>query len=212
MKLEGKIHLATGILVFLTYLVLNLVFEQTDTVQLLKSEDLKTLAELKEDEKFAFVGVAQDSLQQIESLSKESAVKLQEIPKEHYQIIQDLSLNNLSRAKWAHGLVRLWLIFYLFSSIFILFTKKLNYEISFQKALFHASKLSIFFALFVGGATFITQIIFDQEIAVQALFVQFVNMLKTGIIYGILISIFIYFHPQNLLRLKNKKQQQQKSK
>ena len=208
--MQLKFGIGAFVLVCLTYIVIYSVFFNTNEFAELQSDEIQSFFKISEDNRMAITGAPQDSLQLVKELSPNERSFLQDLPKEKYQILQYSLDTNLSMAKWVYSIIRLILIAYILAVIYWMFTKPLNYEISFQKAMYIGTKISVLFALYTAVATLLVQFIFNQipnsVIVFQALLMQFLNMLKTGLIYTVAISVFIYFHPHNTLRKKSKKQ------
>lgn len=208
--MQLKFGIGAFVLVCLTYIVIYSVFFNPNEFAELQSGEIQSFFKISEDNRMAITGAPQDSLQLVKELSPNERSFLQDLPKEKYQILQNSLDTNLSMAKWVYSIIRLILIAYILAVIYWMFTKPLNYEISFQKAMYTGTKISVLFALYTAVATLLVQFIFNQipnsVIVFQALLMQFLNMLKTGLIYTVAISVFIYFHPHNTLRKKSKKQ------
>lgn len=208
--MQLKFGIGAFVLVCLTYIVIYSVFFNPNEFTELQSDEIQSFFKISEDNRMAITGAPQDSLQLVKELSPNERSFLQDLPKAKYQILQNSLDTNLSMAKWVYSIIRLILIAYILAVIYWMFTKPLNYEISFQKAMYTGTKISVLFALYTAVATLLVQFIFNQipnsVIVFQALLMQFLNMLKTGLIYTVAISVFIYFHPHNTLRKKSKKQ------
>ena len=208
--MQLKFGIGAFVLVCLTYIVIYSVFFNPNEFTELQSDEIQSFFKISEDNRMAITGAPQDSLQLVKELSPNERSFLQDLPKAKYQILQNSLDKNLSMAKWVYSIIRLILIAYILAVIYWMFTKPLNYEISFQKAMYIGTKISVLFALYTAVATLLVQFIFNQipnsVIVFQALLMQFLNMLKTGLIYTVAISVFIYFHPHNTLRKKSKKQ------
>lgn len=206
--MQLKLGISTFVLVCLTYLIIYSVFYNQNEFKDLSSDEIQTYFKIPEENRMAITGAPQDSLNLIKELAQNEREFLQKLSVVKYQTLQQSLNNNLEMAKWVYSIVRLCLIAYIFGIIYWLFTKELNYEISFQKAMYTGTKTSVLFAIYTAVATLLAQFIFNQlpnaVVVFQALLMQFLNMLKTGLIYTVAISIFIYFHPHNTLRKKSK--------
>jgi len=208
--MQLKFGIGAFVLVCLTYITIYSVFFNPNEFAELQSDEIQSFFKISEDNRMSITGAPQDSLNLVKELSPNEREFLQKLSSQKYQIIQNSLQTNLSMAKWIYSVVRLFLIAYILSVIYWLFTKPLNYEISFQKAMYTGTITSVLFALYTAIATLLVQFIFNHipngVVVFQALLMQFLNMLKTGLIYTVAISVFIYFHPHNNLRKKSKNQ------
>lgn len=208
--MQLKFGIGAFVLVCLTYITIYSVFYNPNEFADLKTDEVQTFFKISEDNRMSITGAPQDSLDLVKELSPNERSFLQNLSSQKYQIIQNSLQTSLSMAKWVYSIIRLFLIAYILGVIYWLFTKPLNYEISFQKAMYTGTITSVLFALYTAVATLLVQFVFNHipngVVVFQALLMQFLNMLKTGLIYTVAISVFIYFHPHNNLRKKSKKQ------
>lgn len=214
MKTTKLISLVTFLLVVLSYIGINKAYYNPEPFKGLNETEIEIYSKLSEEDKITIIGVPHDSIKTVTDISDSTAISLAQIPTSSYQIFQEAITTNLTLAKYLFYVIRLLLIFYIFIYCYHLFTNKFKYSISFQSALYAGCKLTIGFCIFVISATMINQLIFNTEInlniLVQSLFVQFLNTLKIGVMYAVFTAIFLYFHPQNQLRLEQKRKKQEK--
>lgn len=209
LKIQTKLNLITFGIVVLCYLGIGALFQDNpEGLNFLSSSQQEKLWSLPEEDKIALIQLDWDN--RVEWFEKDS-LKTQLIASLNqieFEIVQSFNLNQLERAKWMYIMIRLILLAFLFTSVYIYFTQTVKFSISFQKALFTATKLTVLFAVFVLIAT-LFQILLSSGFSLnvwEVLLFQFVNMLKTGLLYSVAISVFIYFHPHNQLRIQQKKQ------
>lgn len=105
--------------------------------------------------------------------------------------------------------VRFVLALFLFLSLYLHFTTKLNYEGDFQKIMYKGVILSLVYGCFTSIGFFINLGINPQDgvanySAFSAWFIQMKEIVKVGLLYTIPIMIWIYFHPQNRVRNRKK--------
>jgi hypothetical protein len=118
-----------------------------------------------------------------------------------YQTFQKISQQSLNVEETLHTYRRLILILFLVLGSYFLFTKKYQFSITFQKAMYHNVIFSLIFSLFCIFSFILTQtlrgITTDSSILLQFSFAHFIEVLKSTMIWFILVSFFIYYHPQN---------------
>ncbi len=103
--------------------------------------------------------------------------------------------------------VRFVLILYIFFTINHHFTTKLKYEGEFQKIMYKGVVLSILFACFTTVGLLINFYLNPQSedySLSQAWLVQTREWVKIGLLYSVFMVIWIHFHPNNKVRLRNK--------
>ena len=124
------------------------------------------------------------------------------MPSENYETLQKLSRESLEIEKTLHTYRRLILILFLVLSSYFAFNKKYKFNITFQKAMYTNVVSSLIFALFCIFSFILTQTIRGttngSSILLQFGFAHFIEVLKSTMIWFILVSFFIYFHPQNI--------------
>lgn len=192
-----------------------------------KEEDLSNLSledkklffnDLDEKQKEGIATTSQDSLKN-EYFENDTTFQLiKSLQPEKYESFQLISRKTLELDKTIHFYRRLILIFFLFGTTYLAFIKKYKYNITFQKALYDNVLRLLLFALFCVFSFVATQAIRgaigDSSILLQYAFANFIDTLKTSFIWVILISFFIYFHPQNIdwyqKRLEKKRRKAEK--
>lgn len=111
--------------------------------------------------------------------------------------------------QYLHSSIRLILLLYMFFSLNLYFTEKLNYEGVFQKIMYKGVLLSLLFACFTSVGFFISLYMHPQDNVenfnlFSAWFVQAKEIVKFGLMYTVFIMIWIHFHPNNQIRLRKK--------
>tara|TARA_B100001173_G_C16025495_1_gene563857 strand:- start:3003 stop:3665 length:663 start_codon:yes stop_codon:yes gene_type:complete len=195
------------------------------------SDNSSTFNNLTLDEKLFFFNELDDDQKEgiantsIDSLKKEffedslTYNKIKSLPFQTYEAFQKISLESLSIEQNLHIYRRLILILCLVLYSYFLFSKKYNFNITFQKAMFHNAVFSFIFSLFCIFSFILTQTIRgtvgDSSFLLQYGFAHFISVLKSTLFWFVAISFFIYFHPQNIdwyqKRVAKKKRKEGKS-
>lgn len=170
--------------------------------------------DLDDEQREGIATTRQDSLQRSYFQDSLTYIKIIQLNPEKYTKLQLVSQKTLELGKTIHIFRRLFLIVFLFASTYISFVKKYKYNITFQKALYDNSIRALIFALFSVFAFVITQTIRgtigDTSILLQYGFGNLIETLKSALIWILLISFFIYFHPQNIDWYKRRMEKKQK--
>lgn len=190
----------------LLYISLGKIYQNEKPFEDLSSSEVTLFQSIDEETKLALVGIPQDSLlAHTEDLDSLSAV-LAQVPPASYDSMQKTMKNNSDLAYALFAGVRFILILFLSIVLYLKFIGPLSYAISFQKGLFEGTKLVLLFGIFLAIATTINQFIFSGiprlDVLFSGLFTQMIKMLKIGLIYSVVIAAFLWFHPQNQLRLQ----------
>tara|TARA_B100001769_G_C22085626_1_gene585190 strand:- start:106 stop:768 length:663 start_codon:yes stop_codon:yes gene_type:complete len=220
MKENKLLVLGCLVAIFTLYIITYSSSNKSTTFDnLTLDEKLFFFNELEDDQK---EGIATTS---IDSLKKEffgdslTYYKIKSLPLETYQAYQGISKRSLEIEQNLHIYRRLILILCLVLYSYFLFSKKYNFNISFQKAMFHNAVFSFIFSLFCIFSFILTQTIRgtvgDSSFMLQYGFAHFISVLKSTLFWFVAISFFIYFHPQNIdwhkKRIAKKKAKEKKS-
>lgn len=207
--------IATFALYFITYLT---------------TEDASAYANISTEDKVFFFnelddkqkeGIATTSLDSLKaSFFEDNSVfeKVKALPVETYKTFQKISQESLSVEQTLHTYRRLILILTLVIGSYLLFTKKHKNNITFQRAMYENVILSLIFSIFCIFSFILTQTIRgtvgDSSFLLQYGFAHFITVLKSTLIWFVLVSFFIYFNPQNIdwyqKRLAKKQAKQEK--
>jgi hypothetical protein len=214
MKKNKFIMLGLLIALFgLYYISYSNAIDEKD-LQNLSFEDKKLFFnDLDEKQKEGIATTSQDSLKNEYFKNDTTFQLIKNLDVEKYNSFQLISRKTLELDKTIHFYRRLILILFLFGTTYLAFIKKYKYNITFQKALYDNIIRILLFALFCVFSFVATQAIRgaigDSSVLLQYAFANFIDTLKTSLIWVILISFFIYFHPQNIdwyqKRLEKKK-------
>lgn len=191
--------LATFILYFITY---SSVKDDASFSALSDEDKIFFFNDLDDKQKEGIASTPIDSLKA--SFFEDTTVyhKLKEMPIETFKTFQKISQESLEIEETLHRYRRLILIISLVLGSYFLFTKKFKFNVTFQKALYHNAIFSLIFSVFCIFSFVITQKIrgtgTDSSVLVQFGFAHFIEVLKSTMIWFILVSFFIYFHPQNI--------------
>lgn len=203
MKENKLLVLGTLVVTFALYFITYSSLDDPSEYDKLTLED-KTLFYNDLDDK-QMEGIATtpiDSLKREYFEEDSTFKKLKEIPIENYKILQKLSRESLGIEQNLHTYRRLILILFLVLGSYFTFTKKYKFNITFQKAMYHNVVASLIFALFCIFSFVLTQTLRGttngSSILLQFGFAHFIKVLKSTMIWFILVSFFIYFHPQNI--------------
>lgn len=220
MKENKIVILSTLVATFLLYFITYNSVGDNSSFEALSMED-KTFFfnDLDDKQKEGIATTSLDSLK-VEFFEDQAIFnKIKAMPSETYESFQKISQESLQIEQNLHTYRRLILILFLFLSSYFLFTKKFKNNITFQKAMYHNAINSLIFAVFCIFSFVLTQTIrgtgTDSAILVQFGFAHFIEVLKSSMIWFILISFFIYFNPQNIdwhqRRLQKKKAKEEKA-
>lgn len=209
MKQFKIIPAITFVVILVSYLAIFNTYSSAGAFDELTPDEAFGYAKLSEEEKIAILNLPQDSLEFVaSSFSDSTLVALQNVAPKTYQGYQDKTWQLVNVSSTMFSVKRLILALFILISGYLGFTKKLNYTLTFQKALFENVKYAVLFTLFSICAIMVTQMMlgtmreFSQMI--QILLGELKEDLKYGIMYSILIAAFLYFHPHNQERLKQK--------
>jgi len=166
------------------------------------NEKLFFFNELDDDQKEGIATTSMDSLKKEFFEDSLKYNKIKSLPSKTYEAFQKISVESLNIEQKLHIYRRLILILCLVLSSYFLFSKKYNFNISFQKVMFHNAVFSFIFSLFCIFSFFLTQAIRgtigESYFMLQYGFAHFISVLKSTLFWFIAISFFIYFHPQNI--------------
>jgi hypothetical protein len=204
--------MGAGLALILLYISLTGIHKSRNKASLLSKEEISVFQSIDDDTKMALIGIPQDSILAHIDKADSATVLLGQLPVEKYQLVQNVLQNNHQLTYRLFIGIRFILVAFLAVVLYVKFIGTLNYRISFQKALFEATKMVLLFALLLALATVINQMVHygTPEITtlLTGLFTQLIKMLKLGLIYGVVISAFLWFHPNNMLRLEKKQQKE----
>ncbi len=158
--------------------------------------------ELDDDQKEGIATTSIDSLKKEFFEDSLAYNKIKSLPFETYEAFQKISKESLNIEQNLHIYRRLILILCLIIYSYLLFSRKYNFNITFQKAMFHNAIFSFIFSLFCIFSFVLTQTIRgtvgDSSFILQFGFAHFISVLKSTLFWFVAISFFIYFHPQNI--------------
>lgn len=204
--------MGAGLALIVLYLTLTNIHNTENPFEGLSEQEVQVFKSIDDETRLALIGVPQDSIIAHIDKADSATVQLSRFNPNKYQIVQEVLQNNHQLAYRLYIGIRFILLAFLCIILYVKFIGPLNYQISFQKALFEATKLVLLFALLLAGATLINQIVYsgmpDVSVLFTALFTQIIKMLKLGLVYGVFISAFLWFHPNNMLRLKKKQEKE----
>lgn len=111
--------------------------------------------------------------------------------------------------QYLHSAIRLILLLYMFVTLNFYFIEKLKYEGEFQKIMYKGVLMSLLFACFTSIGFFIALSLNPQDnienfSIFSAWFVHAKEIVKFGLMYTVFVMIWIYFHPNNKVRLRKK--------
>lgn len=220
MKKFKVIPAAVFILLVASYLAIFSSYSDTKVYNELSPSDLTGYSKLEENDQIKIIGLPQDSVQVKPDFSKEGKEILGNVSNETYTAFQTISSQMAGVSEKIYFVKRLILLGFLLTTIMVAFKKKFKYNVTFQKALYENVKVSLMFVLFSITALLITQTVLGTlrstgQMA-QIFLGEAVSTLKYALLYSVFISIFIYFHPQNIhwynKRLERKRKNEQKAK
>jgi len=207
--------IVTFLLYFITY---SSTEEESSFDNLSMNDKTFFFNDLTDKEKEGIAITEKDSLKN--KFFEDSLVylKIKEMPLEKYKTFQKISQQSLSIEQNLHTYRRLILLLFLVLGSYFTFTKKYQFNITFQKAMYHNVIYSLIFSLFCIFSFILTQkirgISNGSSILLQFSFAHFIEVLKSTLIWFILVSFFIYFHPQNIdwykKRIEKKKKKLEK--
>lgn len=220
MKENKIVILSTLLATFLLYFVTYTSVGDNSSFEALSIEDKTFFFNDLDDKQSEGIATTEMDSLKIEFFENDTIFhRIKSMPIDTYKTFQKISQESLEIEQTLHTYRRLILILFLFLSSYFLFTKKFKNNITFQKAMYHNAINSLIFAVFCIFSFVLTQTIrgtgTDSSILVQFGFAHFIEVLKSSMIWFILISFFIYFNPQNIdwyqRRMEKKKAKQEKA-
>lgn len=220
MKENKLVVLGCLVVTFLLYLITYSSIDNQEISKNISQEELTLFFnDLDDQQKEGIASTEQDSL--LIDFFEDSLVffKIKKMPSKAYQTFQKISQQSLSVEETLHTYRRLILILFLVLGSYFIFTKKYQFSITFQKAMYHNVIFSLIFSLFCIFSFILSQtlrgVTTDSYILLQFSFAHFIEVLKSTMIWFILVSFFIYFHPQNIewhkRRMEKKKRKNEKN-
>lgn len=220
MKENKLVVLGCLLVTFLLYLITYSSIDNQEISKNISQEELTLFFnDLDDQQKEGIASTEQDSL--LIDFFEDSLVffKIKKMPSKTYQTFQKISQQSLNVEETLHTYRRLILILFLVLGSYFIFTKKYQFSITFQKAMYHNVIFSLIFSLFCIFSFILTQtlrgVTTDSYILLQFSFAHFIEVLKSTMIWFILVSFFIYFHPQNIewhkRRMEKKKRKNEKN-
>ena len=206
MKKFKLIPTITFLLVLSSYLILNLTFSDDSVEKSLSKAEVLQFKKLSEEEKKIVASLNQTDVATHIQIEDSSKAQIGDIPSPTYAKFKKVIIQKSSLASYLHSSVRLIMALFIFFALYIKFTKELNYKTTFSKILYEGVKLILLYSLFVIASTLISQYIFSNGkrpsigFVFESIFYQFLKILQIGGLYAIFVSVFIYFHPQNIIR------------
>lgn len=219
MKENKLLILGTLIVTFALYFITYSSVEDAASYKTLTNEELKFFFnDLDEEQKEGIASTPIDSLKSEYFSDSLTYSVIKNMHKNTYETFQKISRESLDIEQSLHVYRRLILILYLVLGSYFVYTKKYKFNITFQKAMYHNVIFSLIFALFCIFSFVLTQTIRGtangSPILLQFGFAHFIEVLKSTLIWFILVSFFIYFHPQNIdwykRRMEKKKKKEEK--
>lgn len=208
----------TFLLIFAVYFGIYTKYAVSSNFDDLSTKDKIIYLSLDENEKIKIINLPQDSVSVKSDFSDSSKTILRNIPSETYDSYQNMSEQITTVSEYIFYAKRFILLVFILIMGYIAYSKKHKFNITFQKILFENVLNSVVFTLFSVVAFLLTQTIRGNigstSYMFQMLFGDALETLKYGLIYSILIAVFIYFEPRNIhwyqKRLERKKKNEEK--
>ena len=206
------------ILIFASYYGIYDQYAVSSTFEDLSIKDKITYLSLDENDKIKIIDLPQDSIVMKADFSDSSKVILSNIPSEIYDSYQNMSERITTVSEYIFYAKRFILLLFVLTMSYLNYSKKHKFNITFQKILFENVLSSVVFTLFSVVAFLLTQTIRGNvgstSYMFQMLIGDAVETLKYGLLYSVLIAVFIYFEPRNIhwynKRIERKKKNEEK--
>lgn len=219
MKENKFLILGCLIITFLLYFVTYTSTEDQSAFNELSQEEIAFFFNTLDDKQKEGIAITmQDSLKKKFFEDTSAFNKIVKMPLQTYTTFQKISQQSLSIEETLHFYRRLFLLLFLVLGSYITFTKKYKFNITFQKAMYNNVLLSLIFSLFCIFSFILTQALRGTtngpSFLIQFAFAHFIEVLKSTLIWFVLVSFFIYFNPQNIdwykRRIEKKKKKLEK--